>query len=97
MTQRIRTMRSRGVDIMYEHPSFTYNTILVEQERVDRANELRRVIAENPSRIVPRAHPVRDRIRGWFSVRRADAAAQSAPSDSPRVISEQTAQPVHAR
>lgn len=82
---------------MYEHPSFTYNSIVVEQERVDRANELRRVIAENPSRIVPRAHPVLDRIRGWFGVRRADAATAAAPSGSSRIICEQPVQPAHAR
>ncbi len=89
---------------MFEHPFFTYNRVVVEQERVDRANEVRRIVAESPSRIVPRARPVRDRIRGWFGAGRADAAAQSAPSESPRAIpespraiSDQTAQPVHAR
>jgi len=82
---------------MYEHPSFTYNRVVVEQERVDRANELRRVVAENSSRIMPRAHPVRDRIRGWFGVSRADAATPVAASESARVICEPTAQPVHAQ
>lgn len=82
---------------MYEHPSFIYSTIVVEQERVDRANELRRIIAENPSRIVPRAHPVLDRMRGWFGGRQADATTQAAPVDGPHVIREQAARPAHAR
>lgn len=82
---------------MYEHPSYIYSSIVVEQERVDRANELRRIIAENPSRIVPRTHPVLDRMRGWFGVRRADAGAPATSADSARVICEQTARPAHAR
>ncbi len=81
---------------MYEHPSFIYGSIIVEQERVDRANELKRIIAENPSRIVPRAHPVLDRIRGWFGSGRADAAAAAASSDSARGMCDEHARPVHA-
>lgn len=82
---------------MYEHPSYTYSSIVVEQERVDRANELRRIVAENPSRIVPRTHPVLDRMRTWLGARRADAATAAAPPDSSRIICEQPAQPAHAR
>lgn len=82
---------------MYEHPSFTYSRFAVEQERMDRANELRRTIAENPSRIVPRAHPVLDRMRGWFGRRQADAAASAPASDGQHVICDQTARPAHAR
>lgn len=60
---------------MFEHPSFIHDALIVEQERIDRANELRRVIAENPSRIARREHPLRARIRGWFRTVDEDAAA----------------------
>lgn len=82
---------------MFEHPSLTYNTIAVEQERVDRVNEMRRIISENPSRVVARRHRVLDRVRGWFGSRRADAQASAAPSGSPHVICDPTARPAHAR
>lgn len=82
---------------MFEHPSFTYNTIAAEQERVDRANELRRVIAANPSRVVPRTHPVLDRMRGWLGVRRVDAAVPGAASGGQRVVGDNAARPAHAR
>lgn len=82
---------------MFEYPSFTYSSIVAEQERVDRANELRRIIAENPSRVVKRERSLLVRMRDWFGTRRADAATPAASSDTPRVISEQTAQPAHAR
>lgn len=82
---------------MFEHPSYIYSSIVVEQERVDRANELRRIIAENPARIVPRAHPVIDRLRDWFGGRQADAAASAAASDGSRRICEENARPAHAQ
>jgi hypothetical protein len=89
-------MRSRGVDIMYEHPSYTYSSIVVEQERLDRANELRRIIAENPSRIVPRTHPFLDRMRGWFGGRRADAAAEAVSPEGVRGVRDEHSRPAHA-
>ncbi|GAB3632023.1 hypothetical protein GCM10027421_13760 [Microbacterium shaanxiense] len=82
---------------MYEHPSFTYGSIIVEQERVDRANEMRRIIAENPSRIIPRAHPVLDRMRGWFRAGRADAVSAATSVDGARAVCDHTARPAHAR
>lgn len=83
---------------MYEHPSFTYSTIVREQQRVDRANELRRVIAENPSRVVRREHPVLNRMRGWFRNKRADAAAPvAAHSETAPTISDPAARAAHAR
>lgn len=81
---------------MYEHPSYTYSSIVVEQKRVDRANEMRRIIAENPARIVPRAHPVLDRMRGWFGGARADAAAADPSPDGARGICDEHARPAHA-
>ncbi|MGO2747671.1 hypothetical protein [Microbacterium sp.] len=59
---------------MFEHPSYTYSVIVADQQLVDRANELRLAVAEHPEQVVPRAHPFRDRVRGWFHARRADAA-----------------------
>lgn len=81
---------------MYEHPSYIYNTVLVEQERIDRQNELRRIIAENPERVVRRRGPVLSRVSGWFRTRQADAAASGVASDTPRVV-DPMARPAHAR
>lgn len=39
---------------MYEHPYFTYRLSAIEIEQVTQAAERRRMIAENPSRIVQR-------------------------------------------
>ena len=39
---------------MYEHPYFTYRATAVETERLAQAAERRRIIAENPSRVVAR-------------------------------------------
>ena len=39
---------------MYEHPYFTYQATAVETERLAQAAERRRIIAENPSRVVAR-------------------------------------------
>lgn len=58
---------------MYEHPSFLYDTAVADQRRIDQANELRRVIAENPSRIVPRKRPLLAALRRLLGVRRVDA------------------------
>lgn len=82
---------------MYEHPSYIYNTVMVEQERIDRANELRRIIAESPERIVTRRRPVLTRVREWFGVERTDAAAAAVASDSARVIGDPAPRPAHAR
>lgn len=97
---------------MFEHPAITYDAIVAERQRVDRANELRRIIAENPSRVVTRERPLVSWMRKWFGARRADAAASSTPADSRRVIgetagstsspssstrTEHPAQPAHAR
>lgn len=60
---------------MFEHPSDIYNAIVVEQDRVDRANELRRIIAENPDRVIMRRRSVRAWARDRFGSRNADAAA----------------------
>lgn len=82
---------------MYEHPAHTYSIIVAEQGRVDRANELRRIIAENPARVVPRSHPRLDRVRSWFRARRADAEALRASAETPRITGDQAAEPAHAR
>lgn len=82
---------------MYEHPAYIYDTITVEQERVDRANELRRFIAEHPERVVRRERPFVTRVRGWFGARRADAAASAAASEGSAVVCDQNARPAHAQ
>ncbi|WP_194421316.1 hypothetical protein [Microbacterium abyssi] len=82
---------------MYEHPSYIHNTILVEQERIDRENELRRIITENPDRVIRRRGSVLSRVSGWFRTRQADAAASVVAADSPRAICDTTARPAHAR
>lgn len=82
---------------MFEHPSQVIETIAVEQERIDRANELRRFIAEHPERIVRRERPFVARVRSWFGTRRADAATPAAASDGSLVICDQNARPAHAR
>ncbi len=82
---------------MFEHPSYTVSSFAVEQERIDRANEMRRVIAENPERIVPRERSFSRRVRGWFGARRVDAATPVAASDDARVARDQAARPAHAR
>jgi hypothetical protein len=65
---------------MYEHPSYIYNNYAVEQERIDRENERRRMLIEHPERIVHTGRPVMARVRGWFAGRRADAVAPAAPA-----------------
>lgn len=82
---------------MFEHPSDIYNTIVVEQERIDRANELRRIIAENPERVITRRRPVLALVRGWFRGRQADAAASAVASESSRANGDAVARPAHAR
>jgi len=64
---------------MYEHPSYIYNAYAVEQQRIDRDNERRRMITEHPERIVRTERGLMARVRGWFGGRRADAAT-SAPA-----------------
>lgn len=39
---------------MYEHPYLTYQVSAVEIERIAQAAERRRIVAENPSRVVAR-------------------------------------------
>lgn len=78
---------------MFEHSSYIHNSFAVEQERIDRANELRRVIAESPERIVPRERSITRRVRGWLRRRRADAVT----TDDARVARDQAARPAHAR
>lgn len=82
---------------MIEHPFYTYNAFAVEQERIDRANERRRFIAENPERIVQRERSLARRVRGWFGGRRSDAATLVAASDGAHAASDRTARPAHAR
>lgn len=82
---------------MYEHPSYTYNAFVVEQERIDRANELRRIIAENPERVVRRERPLARRVRGWFGIGRSDAAASAIASENPQAATDVIARPAHAR
>lgn len=65
---------------MYEHPSYIYNNYAVEQKRIDRDNERRRMLAEHPERIVRTDHPLMTRVRSWFAGRRADAAGPAAPA-----------------
>ena len=82
---------------MFEHPQLTYDAIAVEQKRIDRANEMRRIVADSPERIVPRQHPILRRLRSMFRNERTDAAAQAIASDRPRVICDPAAQAAHAR
>ena len=71
---------------MFEHTSFTYDMIVAERERVDRANELRRIVSESPSRIVRREHPVVAWMHRRFAARHGAVDAR-----------ENAARPAHAR
>lgn len=82
---------------MYEHPSYIYNAFVVEQERIDRANELRRIIAENPERVVRHEGSFARRVRGWFGIGRSDAAASAVASENPQAATDVIARPAHAR
>lgn len=82
---------------MYEHSSYVYNTFAIEQERIDRANERRRFIAEHPERIVRRERPFVARVRAWFAVRRADAAAPAETVVGSEHARESSARAVPAR
>ncbi|MGO2931846.1 hypothetical protein [Microbacterium sp.] len=82
---------------MYAHPSYIYNAFVVEQERIDRANELRRIIAENPERVVRHEGSFARRVRGWFRGGGSDAAASAIASETPRGAADVTARPAHAR
>ncbi len=87
---------------MFEHPSHTYSRILIEQERIDRANELRRIVADNPARIVRRRRRRRRRalvagISGWFRSRRREAVASAAPAEHPCAVNDSPVRPAHAR
>lgn len=70
---------------MFEHTSFTYDMIVAEQERVDRANEMRRIVSENPSRIVRRERP----FVAWM--RRLGARRETVDAR------ERASRPAHAR
>lgn len=63
---------------MYEHTSLMYDTIVADQQRIDRANELRRFVAENSSRVIPRERPIFSWVRRLFGIGRADAAMPAA-------------------
>jgi hypothetical protein len=82
---------------MYENPTYIYNTFAVEQERIDRANERRRIVAENPDRVVPRERSFSRRLRAWFGARHADAASPTASDDVRVGHGDRAARPVHAR
>ncbi|MEV7619065.1 hypothetical protein AB0N59_02900 [Microbacterium sp. NPDC089321] len=61
---------------MYEHPYLTYQASAVETERLAQAAERRRIIAENPSRVVARDGFVTRMLRRALSarMRRAEAS-----------------------
>jgi hypothetical protein len=80
---------------MYEH--FIYSTIVVEQQRMDRENELKRIVGENPDRLVRRENALVARVRGWFRSHETDAAAAAVTADSAREIRDQVPQPAYAR
>ena len=82
---------------MFEHPSHTYSRILMEQERIDRANELRRIVADNPARIVRRRRALVAGISGWFRSRRREAVASAAPAEHPCAVNDSSVRPAHAR
>ena len=82
---------------MFEHPQVTYDAIVAEQQRIDRANELRRIIADNPERVVLRQHPILDRLRNVIPRGRTNAATKAVASESPREICDPTARAAHAR
>ncbi|WP_182255959.1 hypothetical protein [Microbacterium esteraromaticum] len=67
---------------MYEHPYLTYQVSAVEIERIAQAAERRRIVAENPSRIVAREGLLTRMLR------RAAPAKQNrpvAPAEAPCV------------
>ncbi|MDQ0643901.1 hypothetical protein [Microbacterium murale] len=88
---------------MYEHPSYTHARVTGEQARAARELERRRSMLDHPSRIVRRERPLIALLKRAFrgekgAPRSARAAASSStPSDKPRVVCEQPAQPAHAR
>ncbi|WP_300267498.1 hypothetical protein [Microbacterium sp.] len=87
---------------MFEHPSFTYTAYVTERQRIDRENELRRVIAEHPERIVSPRHPFVSRIRELIrrrlgEERRDSAAVAAAASERSRRLNDSSASAVHAR
>ena len=80
---------------MYEH--FTYSTIVVERERIDRENELKRIVAENPDRVVRRENALVARVRGWLRTHRTDAAAASVAAERVSEIRDEVPRPAYAR
>lgn len=80
---------------MYEN--FIYSTIVVEQERLDRENELKRIVSENPDRLVRRERRLVTRVRGWLRRHQTDAAAAAVAADSVREIRDEVPQPAYAR
>ncbi|MEW1963022.1 hypothetical protein AB0269_11245 [Microbacterium sp. NPDC077644] len=80
---------------MYEN--FIYSTIVVEQERLDRENELKRIVSENPDRLVRRERRLVSRARGWLRRHQTDAAAAAVAADSVREIRDEVPQPAYAR
>ncbi len=79
---------------MFQDPILTHDSIVAEQARVDEANELRRMIADHPDRVIPRRHPVLAWGRGWNRIDRANTAT-AAPEA--RVAPDPAARPLHAR
>jgi len=79
---------------MFQDPILTHDSIVAEQARVDEANELRRMVADHPDRVIPRRHPILARVRGWFRAGRKNAAT-AAPEA--RVAPDPAARPLHAR
>lgn len=79
---------------MFQDPILTHDVIVAEQARVDEANELRRMVADHPDRVIPHVHPILARVRGWFRVDRAGTAT-AAPEG--RVAPDPAARPLHAR
>ncbi|GAA1536964.1 hypothetical protein HD600_001447 [Microbacterium ginsengiterrae] len=83
---------------MYDHPSYIFDTIKADQERLDRANELHRSIIEHPERVVPRPSRIAGTLRGWFRAARRDAAASAAAvCEACGVDGEVAARPAPAR
>ncbi|OAN41166.1 hypothetical protein [Microbacterium sp. H83] len=79
---------------MFEHPYLAYKVTAFDEEQLQRAVELRRVVAEHPDQIVPRpAGPVRRLLRRMLhhGARSASAAASASVDRRPNPAREPAA------
>lgn len=65
---------------MYEHPYLTYQVSAVETERLAQAAERRRIVAENPSRVVAREGLLVRMLRRALPVKRTRPEARAEAS-----------------